>query len=130
MLGKFDVIVIGSGFGGGTIALRAAQAGKKVCVLERGRRWRGKNLPARDDQPDATVFPEPGDPHLLWGPQLLLPSRQRLRLYDVRMMKDLFGFSGTGVGGGALVWSNVVVKPAESVFAAGWPRGTDLQSLA
>ncbi len=129
MLGNFDVIVIGSGFGGGTVALRAAQAGKRVCVLERGRRWRGKNLPARDDQPDATVFPEPGDPHLLWGAQLLLPSRQRLGLFDVRIMKDLFGFGAAGVGGGSLVWSNVVVKPAESVFESGWPAGTTLKTL-
>ncbi|HEY9867940.1 MAG TPA: GMC family oxidoreductase [Candidatus Obscuribacterales bacterium] len=129
MLGEFDVIVIGSGFGGGTSALRLARAGKRVCVLERGRRWRGENLPPRPEYPDATVFPRPGDSHLLWGPQLSNPTRQRLGLLDLRILPELFGFVGAGVGGGSLVWSNVVVKPAESVFAAGWPRGTTLPAL-
>ncbi|HZP02010.1 MAG TPA: FAD-dependent oxidoreductase, partial [Terriglobia bacterium] len=42
---EYDVVVIGSGFGGAITACRLAQAGRSVCVLERGRRW------AKDDFP-------------------------------------------------------------------------------
>jgi choline dehydrogenase-like flavoprotein len=50
----YDVIVVGSGFGGGIAACRLAEAGKRVCVLERGRRFGRDDFPmilcrARDD---------------------------------------------------------------------------------
>ncbi len=39
MKDTYDVVVIGSGFGGSILACRLAQAGRSVCVLERGKRW-------------------------------------------------------------------------------------------
>jgi cholesterol oxidase len=118
----FDVIVIGSGFGGGTVALRLAQAGKRVCVLERGRRWRGKNMPpAAKGQPQTTSFPEIGDKHFFWGREFWRPMHQRLGLYDLKQLSNLQGLVGAGVGGGSLIWANVVVEAPESVFASGWP---------
>jgi choline dehydrogenase-like flavoprotein len=47
----FDAIVIGSGFGGAVSACRLAEAGYRVLVLERGRRWNAKTYPRRDDDP-------------------------------------------------------------------------------
>ena len=47
----FDAIVIGSGFGGSVSACRLAEAGYRVLVLERGRRWDAKTYPRKDDDP-------------------------------------------------------------------------------
>jgi cholesterol oxidase len=126
---RFDVVIIGSGFGGGTTALRLAQAGKSVCVLERGRRWRGKNLPVREEDPKTNTFPELGDKHFFWGRQFWRPTRQRLGLFEIKQMTNMQGLVGAGVGGGSLIWANVVVKPPASVFEKNWPAGITLQSL-
>ena len=47
----FDAIVIGSGFGGAVSACRLAEAGYRVLVLERGRRWDAKTYPRKDSDP-------------------------------------------------------------------------------
>src|SRR5262245_41362629 len=129
MQNKFDVVIIGSGFGGGTLALRMVQAGKSVCVLERGRRWRGKNLIPIAGDPQTTPFPEVGDSHYFWGRKLWTPTRQRLGLYDVKQLTNLQGLVGAGVGGGSLIWINVVIEAREETFAQGWPAGIDRESL-
>ena len=41
----YDVVIIGSGFGGSVAALRAAEKGYRVGVLESGRRWRDEDIP-------------------------------------------------------------------------------------
>jgi cholesterol oxidase len=127
--GKFDAVVIGSGFGGGTAALRLAEAGKQVCVLERGRRWRGQNMPPSAAEPERTPFPSLGDTHFFWGRRLWRPDRQRLGLFELRQMLNLQGLVGAGVGGGSLIWANVVIAAPEWIFDQRWPAGTDLASL-
>lgn len=129
MAEKFDFVIIGSGFGGGTAALRLSQAGKRVCVLERGRRWHGKNLPPAANEKPASAFPELGDSHFFWGRQLWRPTRQRLGLYEVKQMINLQGLVGAGVGGGSLIWANVVVKAPEWVFERNWPKEINRQTL-
>lgn len=126
---KFDAIVIGSGFGGGTVALRLAQAGKHVCVLERGRRWKGSNMEELPTDKPSTPFPEPGDSHFVWGRRFWHPMRQRLGLVDVKMMPNLNAMVSSGVGGGSLLWSNVVIEAPERIFAQGWPAGINREVL-
>ena len=46
---KYDVVVIGSGYGGGIAASRCARAGKSVCVLERGKEWLPGDFPETFD---------------------------------------------------------------------------------
>jgi cholesterol oxidase len=108
MTSSFDAVVVGSGFGGGITACRLAQAGWRVCVLERGRRF------GRDD-----FISEPIQaPELLWH-RVLNPGG----LFDLRMFKDIVVLTAAGVGGGSLVYANVQLRANAEVFQAGWPAG-------
>src|SRR5436189_4062916 len=112
-----DVVVIGSGFGGSINALRAAQAGKSVLVVERGRRYASDGFP-RDVRDVENLF---------WG----YPGRARFRgLYDVRFFSGVATVTASGVGGGSLVYANIHIRPDPSVFADDrWPREINVESL-
>jgi cholesterol oxidase len=109
---RFDAVVIGSGFGGGIAALRLAQAGARVLVLERGRRW-GTQEPFPRDVRDLQ--------NLLWRPN---DRRPCTGLYDPRFFDALGALVASGVGGGSLIYACVHVRPDDSVFEGrGWPSG-------
>lgn len=124
----YDFVVIGSGFGGATVALRLAEAGRSVLILERGRAFRGKNLQFENFK-NSMPFPEPGENHYFWGRQLLNPFRQRLGLYELHNFSNLQGLTAAGLGGGSLIWANVVVRASEQAFAKNWPDDINLDSL-
>jgi cholesterol oxidase len=110
----YDVVVVGSGFGGGIAACRLAEAGKRVCVLERGRRF------GREDFPD-----DPRDgPSMLWHERLNPQG-----LFDFRMMRDVTVITAAGVGGGSLVYANVQLRAPAEVFEQGWPAAIDRAEL-
>jgi cholesterol oxidase len=109
-----DAIVIGSGFGGAVSACRLAEAGMKVLVLERGRRWSPANYPR-----------EPDDPWL-WNQDL--PHRFN-GWADLRTFSDMWVAAGAGVGGGSLIYANVSVEAKPEVFQRGWPPGVDYAAL-
>ena len=88
-----DVIVIGSGFGGSVTALRLAEKGYRVTVLEAGRRFTPDTLPKSSW--DLRAF--------LWMPRLGLTGMQR-----ITWLKDVVILSGAGVGGGSLVYANTL----------------------
>jgi cholesterol oxidase len=114
MKASYDAIVVGSGFGGGIAACRLAEAGRSVCVLERGRRF------GRDDFVDR---PERA-PELLWH-EGVNPGG----LFDVRMLRDIVVITAAGVGGGSLVYANVQLRAPGDVFASGWPRALSREDL-
>jgi cholesterol oxidase len=112
--GDYDAVVVGSGFGGGITACRLAQAGWRVCVLERGRRF------ARED-----FISEPVQaPALLWHP-ILNPGG----IFDLRLFKDISVLTAAGVGGGSLVYANVQLRASDRVFEAGWPAAITRTAL-
>ncbi|MGD9786027.1 MAG: GMC family oxidoreductase N-terminal domain-containing protein [Hyphomicrobiaceae bacterium] len=109
---RYDVIVVGSGYGGGVAASRLARMGKRVCVLERGREHLTGEFPSR--------FPD------LKGAMQLHTAKGRTgpetALYDVRIGADMHVLVGCGLGGGSLVNAGVALRPDPRVFADEvWP---------
>ena len=95
---RYDVAVVGSGFGGAVAALRLAEKGYRVVVLEAGRRWRADEFPRTNWNLR----------RYLWLPRLGCRGIQRLTLLD-----DVLVLSGAGVGGGSLVYANTLAEPLE-----------------
>jgi cholesterol oxidase len=92
----YDWIVIGSGFGGSVSALRLAEKGYRVAVLEAGRRF-------RDEDFATTTW---NARRYYWLPRLGLKGILRMTLF-----KDIFVVSGCGVGGGSLGYANTLYRP-------------------
>ncbi|PIQ28400.1 cholesterol oxidase [bacterium (Candidatus Blackallbacteria) CG17_big_fil_post_rev_8_21_14_2_50_48_46] len=101
MAPQYDFMIIGSGFGGSVSALRLAQKGYKVALLESGKRWQDQDFP----KTNWTLK------KFLWMPRLGLYGIQRLNL-----LKDVLILSGAGVGGGSLVYANTLYIPPDSFF--------------
>src|SRR5690349_5994574 len=99
--GHYDVIVVGSGFGGSVAALRLAEKGYRVGVLEAGRRFDSGTLPKTSW--DLRNF--------LWAPRLGLRGIQRITL-----LRDIVVLSAAGVGGGSLVYANTLYRPPSAFF--------------
>jgi cholesterol oxidase len=92
----FDVLVIGSGFGGSVAALRLSEKGYRVGVLEAGRRFAPQDFPRTSW--DVRNF--------LWAPVLGCTGIQRISL-----LRNVVVLSGAGVGGGSLVYANTLYRP-------------------
>jgi len=106
-----DVIVIGSGFGGSVTALRLVEKGYSVIVLEAGRRFEA------DDFPRSSWNLR----RFLWAPRLGLRGIQRISL-----LRDVMVLSGSGVGGGSLVYANTLIEPDDAFFTdPQWAAITD-----
>lgn len=109
----YDVVVVGSGYGGAVTAARLAGPGRSVCVLERGRELRPGDYP---DTLGRAVRQLQVD---LPGRHLFSPSA----LYDFRVNPDLNVFVGCGLGGTSLINASVALRPDDAVFASpDWPR--------
>jgi cholesterol oxidase len=97
----YDVIVIGSGFGGSVAALRLSERGYQVGVLEAGRRFEARDFP-RTNWNLRRFF---------WFPRLGMRGIQRMNL-----LQDVLVLSGAGVGGGSLVYANTLTEPLDDFF--------------
>lgn len=103
----YDVVVIGSGFGGAINACRLAQAGRSVCILERGKRWGKKDFPRTTGQVARSFW-----------------NYKDLGLLDYRAFQNIDVIQASGVGGGSLVYFNVHIRTPKEIFEdPRWPKG-------
>ncbi|NEB82440.1 GMC family oxidoreductase [Streptomyces sp. SID14478] len=110
----FDVLVVGSGFGGSVSALRLTEKGYRVGVLEAGRRY------TRDTLPRTSLKLR----DYLWAPRLGMYGIQRIHL-----MKNVMVLAGAGVGGGSLNYANTLYVPPPAFFQdKQWADITDWQA--
>jgi cholesterol oxidase len=110
----YDVVVVGSGFGGSVAALRLIEKGYRVAVVEAGRRF-------ADDEFAKTSWDLR---RYLWAPALGCFGIQR-----VHMLKDVMVLAGAGVGGGSLVYANTLYRPLKAFYAdRQWSHITDWES--
>lgn len=107
----YDVLIVGSGFGGSVSALRLTEKGYRVGVLEAGRRFADHEF-AKNSW------------HLrefLWAPKLGCYGIQRIHL-----LNNVMVLAGAGVGGGSLNYANTLYVPPEPFFAdKQWSHITD-----
>ena len=97
----FDAVIVGSGFGGSVMACRLAEK-LNVCLLERGKTWPPGSFPRTPFQ-----FSQ-----ALWD-----PSEGRYGLFDVWSFAGLGALVSSGLGGGSLIYANVLLEKDERWFA-------------
>ncbi len=101
---QYDFVIIGSGFGGSVSALRLAEKGYTVLVIEKGKRFGPNDFPKTNW--DLKKW--------LWLPSFSLYGIQKLTIF-----KHVSILSGVGVGGGSLVYANTLPKPKSAFFNKG-----------
>lgn len=111
----YDYIVIGSGFGGSVASLRLAEKGYSVLTLEQGKRYNPKDFPKTNW--NLAKY--------LWVPAIRFFGFQKLSFYSTASI-----LSGTGVGGGSLVYANTLYIPPDAFFKnLSWQRFGDWKKI-
>ena len=108
---QYDVVIIGSGYGGSIAAARFSRAGLKVCLLEKGKEFQPGDYPY--NLADATK-----------EMQINADGRTATGngLYEFHISEDITVFKGCGLGGTSLVNANVAIKPEDKVLEdSRWP---------
>ena len=107
----YDFVVIGSGFGGSVSAMRLAEKGYSVLVLERGKRFKDADFPKTN-----------------WNPwkYIWLPPIRSYGPFQMSLFNGLFVFHGSAVGGGSQVYAAVLMEPDDDFFgASSWAHLAD-----
>ncbi len=119
-MSQIDAIVIGTGFAGAVTACRLVQAGLRICVLERGRRYEADDFPVYPadglgdtDVDGQSAAPSPSFSRWRWGSDH--------GLWDVRKLDQVIAVQAAGYGGGSLVYANVHLRAPPPVFDTNWP---------
>ncbi|GAA4281051.1 GMC oxidoreductase [Gaetbulibacter aestuarii] len=105
---EYDYIIIGSGFGGSVSALRLSEKGYNVLVVEKGKWYHGED------------FPKTNWNFKKW---LWMPWLRWFGIMKITIFKHAAVLSGTGVGGGSLVYGNTLPIPKSSFYKTGSWKG-------
>jgi cholesterol oxidase len=97
----YDAVIIGSGFGGSVMAYRLAEAGLRVCLLERGKAYPPNSFPRTPH----------GLRHNFWD-----PSEGLYGMYNVWSFKGSGALVASGLGGGSLIYANIIIRKDEKWF--------------
>jgi cholesterol oxidase len=100
----YDYVIVGSGFGGSVAALRLAEKGYRVLVVEKGRRFRPRDY-ARTNW---------NLPKWFWAPSVGFRGP-----FQMRFLRHITVVAGVGVGGGSLVYANTLPTPTREFFESG-----------
>lgn len=98
---QFDVVVIGSGFGGSVTALRLREKGYSVAVIEAGKRFADKDFPKTSWRVNKFLF---------------APALGCFGIQRIHFLPDVLVLCGAGVGGGSLVYANTLYQPGDRYF--------------
>jgi cholesterol oxidase len=97
----FDAIIVGSGFGGSVMAYRLAEAGLKVCLLERGKAYPPGSFPRSPHKMKSNF----------WD-----PSEGLHGMFNVWSFRGIDALVSSGLGGGSLIYANVLLRKDEKWF--------------
>ena len=111
---EYDYIIIGSGFGGSVSALRLAEKGYKVLVIEKGKWYKSKDFPKSNWNLKKW----------LWFPKLKWHGIMKMSFF-----RHITIISGVGVGGGSLVYANTLPIPKKAFYKTGsWENLADWEN--
>jgi len=98
----YDYVIVGSGFGGSVSAMRLAEKGYSVLVLEKGKSFRDQDFPRTNWE--------------FWK-YLWMPGLRAHGIMQISLLRGVMVLHGAGVGGGSLGYANVLEVPTEEAFA-------------
>lgn len=111
----YDYVIIGSGFGGSVSAMRLAEKGYSVLVLERGKRFKDEDFAESNWQ--------------FWK-YLFNPALRSFGIFQMSLLNGMLILHGAGVGGGSLGYANVLMVPEDKLFAnPAWSELADWKSV-